>query len=150
MKNLPKSAITEKSFALGLRIVRLARDLMHHQREYELGRQVLRSGTSVGANVVEAQGGISRADFSHKMSIAYKEALETKYWLNLLVQSELISQETFDETMEATDECSRILFKILESTGRITRGPKNQIQEEQSPYLSRMDFLFEDELTSNP
>ena len=149
MKNLPKSAITEKSFALGLQIVQLARDLMRNQREYELGRQILRSGTSVGANVVEAQGGISRADFSHKMSIAYKEALETKYWLNLLVQSELISQDTFNDIMEATDECSRILFRILESTGRIRRGFANQIEEEQSPYLGKLDFLFDDNIPSN-
>ena len=76
MKDNP---LKDKSYAFALRVVKLYQYLTKTQKEYVLSKQVLRSGTSVGANIVEANGAISKADFSAKMSIAYKEILETKF-----------------------------------------------------------------------
>ncbi|MBE3111702.1 MAG: four helix bundle protein, partial [Acidobacteria bacterium] len=74
----------DKAYALAIRIVQTYRQLSEVQREFVLSRHLLKSGTSIGANLAEAHGAISEADFSAKVSIAYKEAQETKYWLNLL------------------------------------------------------------------
>ena len=76
----------------------------------------LSSGTSVGANIVEANGAISKADFSAKMSIAYKECLETKYWLSLLKDSNDIDREKFQDLFDKADEIAKILFSILKTT----------------------------------
>ena len=84
LKNNP---LQNKSYDFALMIVKLSRKLMKHQKEYVLSKQLLRSGTSVGANIVEANGAISKADFSAKISIAYKECLESKYWLSILKDS---------------------------------------------------------------
>lgn len=80
---MKESVIKEKSYSFALRIIELYKELMK-QNEYVLSRQLLKSGTSIGANVEEALAGQSRADFLSKMSIASKEARETKYWLHLL------------------------------------------------------------------
>ena len=79
--------LKDKSYAFVVRIVYMYKYLCDKKHEYVLSKQVLRSGTSIGANIVEANGAISKDDFSAKMSIAYKEALETKYWLDLLKDS---------------------------------------------------------------
>lgn len=118
----------EKSYQLGLGIVRLVRALQNENREFVLSKQLLRSGTSIGANVAEAQGGISNADFSAKISIAYKEALETKYWLNLLFDSQMIEEPTFNPLLEATDEVCRILYSILKKTRNMGQGTGNREQ----------------------
>lgn len=89
---------------------------MNDKKEFVLSKQLLRSGTSIGANIAEANGAISTADFSAKMSIAYKESLETKYWLSLLKDSDYISQENYEILHPMADELSRILFSILKST----------------------------------
>ena len=78
LKNNP---LQNKSYDLALLIVKLCKQIMHDKKEYILSKQLLRSGTSVGANIVEANGAISKADFSAKMSISHKESLESKYWL---------------------------------------------------------------------
>ena len=78
-----QSVISEKSFEFAVKVFKLVREL-REAHEYELGSQLLRSGTSIGANVSEGQQGQSRKDFISKMSIALKEAHETKYWLRLL------------------------------------------------------------------
>ncbi len=80
---MKESVIKEKSYSFALQIIELYKELMK-QNEYVLSRQLLKSGTSIGANVEEALAGQSRADFLSKMSIASKEARETKYWLRLL------------------------------------------------------------------
>ncbi len=85
-------------------------------KEFVLSKQVLRSGTSVGANIVEANGAISKADFSAKISIAYKECLETKYWLSLLKDSEELRIDEYEELFEKADEIAKILFSILKKT----------------------------------
>ena len=119
MRTLKDTPVMRKSYTLGLKIVSLARMLGQEKREYELARQILRSGTSVGANVAEAQAGISTADLSAKMSVAYKEAQETKFWLNLLYDSDLIEQVTFDALLADADEVCRILYSVLKRTDRI-------------------------------
>ena len=81
-----ENIIQTKSYAFAVRIVRLHKHLINTKKEYVLSKQILRSGTSIGANVEEAIGGQSKADFIHKLAIAYKEARETSYWLRLLQQ----------------------------------------------------------------
>ena len=77
---------------------------------------MLRSGTSIGANIAEANGAISQADFGAKMSIAYKECLETKYWLSLLKDTGYISTKAFDSIYKDAEEISKMLCKIVNTT----------------------------------
>jgi four helix bundle protein len=81
---MKENTVKDKSFAFALRVIKLAKYLENKKREFVLSRQVLRSGTAIGALVREAEHAESRADFIHKMSIALKEANETLYWLELL------------------------------------------------------------------
>lgn len=113
---LQNNPLQNKSYDFALMIVKLYKDIVANQKEYVLSKQLLRSGTSVGANIVEANGAISKADFSAKMSISYKESLETKYWLSLLKDSNYISEELFKEYFDKIDEISKILFSILKTT----------------------------------
>ncbi len=145
MKLLPNSIVGDKAFALSVKMVKAARRLMHDEGEYELGRQLLRSGTSIGANITEAQGGISRADFSAKISIAYREALETKYWLNLLYQTQLLAEDEFNQLLWETDDVSRMLFKILKKMGRIRDQYSLKVEEDTTEYLNLPKWLSEEE-----
>lgn len=79
-----KSVAYEKAYQFAIRIVNAYKYLTQEQKEFTLSKQLIRSGTAIGANIAEANGAISKADFSAKVSIAYKECLETKYWLSLL------------------------------------------------------------------
>lgn len=101
-----------------MRIVKAYRYLCESKREYVLSKQLLRCGTSIGANIAEANGAISKNDFSAKISIAYKESLETNYWLDLLRDTDFIDSQTHDSIYEQADEISRLLFSILK-TARI-------------------------------
>ena len=105
-----------KSFAFAVRIVKFCKWINKTNREYILSKQLLKSGTSIGANVAEANGGISKADFSSKISIAYKESLETKYWLRLIKETMRIEEKMFDSLLQDAEELSRILFSILKTT----------------------------------
>ncbi len=111
MKNNPLAA---KSYKFALNIIKLYKNL--NANEYILSKQLVRSGTSIGANVAEANGAISKADFSSKISVAYKESLETKYWLNLLKDTDYLEESTADALIEDADELSKIMFSILKST----------------------------------
>ncbi|MFN6535960.1 MAG: four helix bundle protein [Nostoc sp. EkiNYC01] len=111
---MAESIIQQKSFQFALKIIELYIQLQD-QREYVLSKQLLRSATSIGANVEEASGGQSRKDFLAKMYIAYKEARETKYWLRLLQQSKLVNIDLSNELMYA-DEIIRILSSIVKTT----------------------------------
>jgi four helix bundle protein len=113
------NVLYEKAYAFGVRIVRAYQFLSREKREFVLSKQLLRCGTSIGANVAEANGGISAADFSAKVSIAYKESLETKYWLNLLHDTEYLTAQMFDSLYADADELSKMLFTTLRSTNRI-------------------------------
>jgi len=108
--------IVDKSKKFALRIVLLYKRLSEEKHEYVLSKQVLRSGTSIGANVREAQNGESKADFIHKLSISLKEADETLYWLELLHEAEYITNEEFDSIFSDCRELVRILTAILKSS----------------------------------
>ena len=114
--NQPNNPLAEKSYAFALEIVRVFKFLKEEKNEYVLSKQLLRCGTSIGANIAEANGAISTADFSSKISIAYKESLETKYWLKLLADSEYLSSENSKLLVGKADELSRIMFSVLKST----------------------------------
>lgn len=101
--------IKEKSFKYAVRIVSLFKILTNERKEYIMSKQLLRSGTSVGANVREAQNAESKADFIHKLGISQKEADETLYWLELLKETKYLNSEEFDSMH--TDGIK--LFKII-------------------------------------
>ncbi len=111
-----KNVVYEKSYQLAIKIVNLYKLLSNDKKEYVLSKQILKSGTSIGANIAEANGGISNADFSAKVSIAYKETLETKYWLSLLKDTGFIEKNVFDQLFADVDEIAKILFSILKTT----------------------------------
>ena len=115
------NVIQEKSYAFALRIVKLYRWLGEEKKEFVLAKQLLRSGTSIGANVEEAIGGQSERDFHAKMTIAYKEARETRYWLRLLHDSDYIGDSAFESIIIDCDE----LLKLL---GSITKTMKQRIR----------------------
>ena len=106
----------KKSYDFALETIRLYKSIVSSKREFVLSKQMLRSGTSIGANISEANGAISTADFSAKISIAYKESLEVKYWLSLLKDSEYIKIEKANKLIERADELSKIMFSILKTT----------------------------------
>jgi four helix bundle protein len=115
-----ENVVKEKSFAFALRVVKLAKYLESVKREFVLSRQVLRSGTAIGALVREAEHAESRADFIHKMSIALKEANETLYWLDLLHQGEYIDAQTFKSIGSDSEEPIKLLTAIVKSS-KVTR-----------------------------
>ena len=102
----------EKSFEFAVRIVNLYKFLVKEHKEYVLSKQLLRSGTSIGANVAEAQRGQSKADFASKMNIALKEANETHYWLKLLYRTEYLSKAQFESLNKDIQELLGILTAI--------------------------------------
>lgn len=108
--------VQRKSFDFALCIIELYKKLSA-EREYVLSRQLLRSGTSIGANVEEAIGGQSRSDFISKLSIARKEAREPKYWLRLLQASQLVTIDVGQELAQA-DELIQLLTSIIKSSQR--------------------------------
>ncbi len=111
----------QKAYAFAVRMVNAFKYLQSEKREFVLSKQLLRSGTSIGANVAEANGAISDADFSAKISIAYKECLETKYWLNLLKDTEYIDEKIFVSVYEDADKLAKILYSILRKTRNIDK-----------------------------
>ncbi len=112
MKN-DKSIIAERSVAYSLRIIKVYRELEKDGVGQILGKQLLRSGTSVGANIHEAQGAQSKADFISKISIAYKEARESAYWLRLLQEAELIPPRRLRDLSDETEQLIKILSSII-------------------------------------
>lgn len=112
---MKKSLIKEKSYEFALAIIRLYKNLFK-QNEFILSKQVLKAGTSIGANVEEALAGQSRADFLAKMSIASKEERETSYWLRLLRDSEIISKNEIDPLLTEAEVIANILTAIVKTT----------------------------------
>ena len=111
-----ENLIQAKSYAFAVRIVRLSQHLVAAKKEYVLSKQILRSGTGIGANVEEALGGQSRADFLSKLSIAYKETRETTYWLRLLKDTDYLTQSEFNSIHSDAKDLCRILVAILKTT----------------------------------
>ncbi|MCF6174982.1 MAG: four helix bundle protein [Victivallaceae bacterium] len=108
--------ITERTFEFSVRVVRLCQYLEKQDKvSRTLANQLLRSGTSIGANTEEAQAGQSKADFIAKMSIARKESRETLYWLKLLKVTNLVDENTIIEIIKESDELVRILTSIVKS-----------------------------------
>ena len=108
------STVKEKSYGFAIRIIKLCIWLKEH-RHYEISSQVLRSGTSIGANIEEASASHSRKDFLHKMSIASKEARETNYWLRLLRDSEILSDKQITELILDSEELIKMLTSIVKT-----------------------------------
>jgi four helix bundle protein len=117
MVNEEGNPVREKSYAFALRVIGLAR-LLRKEKEYELAGQLLRSGTSIGANVEEAQAAQSRPDFVAKMSIAAKEARETHYWLRLLRDSKTGPPADVSALLGEADELIRLLTAIVKTGQR--------------------------------
>lgn len=108
--------IKDKSFGFALKIIELSKQLKK-ENHYEIAGQVLKSGTSIGANVEEAQAAQSKRDFVSKLSISSKEARETKYWLRLIKESKIVYKDV-DELMRECDELINILTKIVKTSSQ--------------------------------
>ncbi|MBN2768498.1 MAG: four helix bundle protein [Campylobacterales bacterium] len=113
-----ENIILDKSFDFAIRIVKLYKYLCEEKKEYTLSKQLLRSGTSIGVNVHEAQAGQSRNDFISKMSIASKEAREAKYWINLLIETDYLNNnEQYVVTLLGDiNEIIKIITSIVKSS----------------------------------
>ena len=115
-KQKMEQTIAQKSFQFAVRIVKLYRHLVHSRKEYTLSKQLLRCGTSIGANVAEAQQAQSRADFVAKLNIALKEAAETDYWLRLMCATETLSETEFESIVKDCKELEKMLTAIIKSS----------------------------------
>ena len=110
------NAIEEKSFQFAVRVVKLCRYLRDEKKEFILSKQLLRAGTSIGANIAESQQAQSRPDFISKLCIALKEASETNYWLRLLRATDYLSETEYRTMIVQCKELERLLTSILKST----------------------------------
>ncbi len=108
---MKQNILQEKSYSFALRIIKLYRFLTEEKQEFVLSKQILRSGTSIGANVEESIGGVSERDFIQKLWIAYKEARETRYWLRLLIDSGYLTEKQSHELLDSVEEICRIIGK---------------------------------------
>ena len=113
---MEKNIVVEKSLDFAVRIVKLNKYLCSDKKEYVLSKQLLRSGTSVGANIAESQNAQSDSDFISKMSIARKELSETMYWLELLYRTDYIEKKAFDSLYSDAKELYRIISSIIKTT----------------------------------
>lgn len=113
---MKSNEVSEKSFAFALRIIKLYKYLTEQQREFVLSKQLLRSGTAVGALIREAEQAESHADFIHKMAIALKEANETAYWIDLLNQSGYIDVKGYESIYPEIVELLKLLTSIIKSS----------------------------------
>ena len=108
--------IQEKTFQFSIRIINFYKYLIETKREYVLSKQILRSGTSIGANIEEAIGGLSRKDFLYKITVAYKESRETNYWLKLLRETNFIDEKMFISLNKDCEEILKIITSIQKTT----------------------------------
>lgn len=106
------NVIQIKSYNFSVKVVKLYKEIVEKEKEYVLSKQLLRSATSIGANVEEAIGGQSRKDFFAKLTIAYKEARETHYWIRLLKDTEYIVKEKANDLLADIEEILRIIGSI--------------------------------------
>lgn len=113
---MKSNVVQDKSYQFSIRIINLYKFLKNDKHEYVLSKQILRCGTSVGANIEEAIGGISKKDFIAKLQISYKEARESHYWLRLLKDTEYIDENMFQSLITDCEEILKLLSKILETS----------------------------------
>lgn len=111
-----ENVVEIKSFQFAVRIVKLYRYLQETKKEYVVSKQLLRSGTSIGANIAEAQQAQSRADFISKLSIALKETVETNYWLRLLQATDYLTQAEFSSVFSDCQELEKLLTAIIKTS----------------------------------
>ena len=112
---MKENIIADKSKQFALRIIKLYRYLCDEKKEYILSKQLLRSGTSIGANIREALRGQSKADFYAKLNISLKEASETEYWLELLHESSYIDEKSFNSIYSDCQEILKLLVSITKT-----------------------------------
>ena len=110
------NVIEQKSFHFAVRIVKLCKYVRRVKREATLTTQLLRSGTSIGANIAESQQAQSRADFIAKLNIALKETAETKYWLRLLHETQYLTEQEFNSIYPETIELEKLLTSIIKTS----------------------------------
>lgn len=111
-----KSIVSNKAYAFSLRIIKAYKNLTQEQREFILAKQALRSGTSIGASIKEAEHAQSKADFINKMNVALKEANETEYWLMLLKDSDYLDERTFESIHKDCNELICLLVSIVKTS----------------------------------
>lgn len=109
---MKENIIQQKSYTFAIKIIELYKHLTETKKEFILSKQLLRSGTSIGANIEEAIGGQSKKDFISKLSIAYKEARETRYWLSLIRDTKYMTQEELSQIFDQCEEIIKIIGKI--------------------------------------
>jgi len=114
-----KNVVKEKSFNFALRIVKLYKYLSEEKKEYVLSKQLLRSGTAVGALIRESEQAESKADFIHKLSISLKEANESEYWIELLFRSEFIDEKSYNSILSDLKELLKLLTSIIKTSKKI-------------------------------
>jgi four helix bundle protein len=127
MKKEQRFDIQERTFEFAVRVARLVNRLPRTVAGVEIGRQVVRSATSVGSNVEEADAAESKRDFIHKMSIAHKEARETRYWLRI-IQATLLDDDEIQALIQESDELVRILYTIIENARQSPRRKTSRQQ----------------------
>lgn len=113
---MSENIVKNKSFSFAIKLVKIFQTLVNDKKEYILSKQVLRSGTSVGAMVRQAEHAESKSDFIHKMAIAQKEINETIYWLELLKETEYISSENFESINSDAVEILKLITSIIKTT----------------------------------
>jgi four helix bundle protein len=112
---MKKNVVKDKSFDFAKEIVYLYKELVGVEKEFVMSKQLLKSGTSIGANIREAEQAQSKADFISKMSIALKEANETEYWLDLLNDTEFLSEKRYNSLKQKIQELLKLLISILKT-----------------------------------
>jgi four helix bundle protein len=112
---MKENILLTKSYSFALRIVKLSQYLVQEKKEFVLSKQILRSGTSIGANIEEANQAESKADFIHKLSISNKEAFETHYWLRLLRDSDYLTDKLAESLLNDCDEVQKLLVSSIKT-----------------------------------
>ena len=115
---MAENIVKDKSRNFALRIIKLYKYLCEEKKEFVLSKQILRSGTSVGANIVEAHNAMSKREFISKMNISLKEAAETEYWLDLLQASDYIVEKEFNSINADCNEIKSLLVAIIKTTSK--------------------------------
>ena len=119
---MKESILREKSYQFALRIIKLYKFISTEKKEFVLSKQILRSGTSIGANVEEATQAQSKTDFVHKLSIAQKESAETNYWLRLLRDSEFLTEKQAESLLVDCEEIQKMLTSSIKTSKENLKG----------------------------
>jgi four helix bundle protein len=120
------NVVKDKSYHFALRIIKLYKFLYNEKREFVLSKQVLRSGTAIGALIEEGLHAESKPDFIHKLNIAFKESKETHYWLRLLRDSDILDQKSSESILKDCDELNKLLSSILITARNSIKKAKNK------------------------